>query len=465
MSRPPRIVLVTLLLAGLLAGGTGCRTLRPDPAVTERFVPLYDKGEVRSQLQRARRIEERTEGVEQAVARAAVTLWKALEALYAAPPEAPADARAREAAIVSAYLRQVEAASRAAEVVEPDPPGTDPPRTEVELMFVDYYNAAMTAQEEGRFGDALTVVESLNEEMEGAGIPMLRASSLMLRTGLFHLALGQYDEARAAFARVQELREEGNEQAERARLLQEEIDLLLTLPAGRERDDLAVGWALLELGEMDRAGDLARQVQERTEDLDLQREASFLLAAAQRAQSTWIEELADRARVDITDGAPFEIALQSARALDGGPEPAPSRAREIRAAVEEAEAAQTAMVAASLQEQWAAARDEAQALVAAEQLRAAVALYERFAGTELEEQARAEQARTADILVREERRRAGDLFVAAQKEGDATRRRALLEEAAEILQGLLDDFPDSGYADRVRRNLVAVEEALGTDPG
>ncbi len=467
--RRTRAAAAAAALAGVVVLTAGCRTVRP-PEGTVHHEPLYDRGEVRGELQRARRIAELAEGVERAVADAGVELWESFEALYAAPPQDPAAAREREAAIVSRYLRAVEAAARERPGEDPDPrPGEDPAegKTVVELQFEHYYRAVSRAQAEGRFTEAIAAAEALLDDIEAARGEGAAPSGTQLRLwiGLWQLATGDYAGARSSFEEVQALRDEGAELAERARLLVEELDLLQTLPPGPDRDDLARGWAMVEIGDLELAGALARTVQQRSGDADVQREASFLLAAVQRSQAAWIDDLERRARADIADGPPFEIALASAEALDGGVEPAPARAREVRAAVDEAEAGLAAMASATLAEQWSAAAEEARALVAAERFREAVALYDRFQGTELEERARGEQVRTADILVREERRRAGDLFVAAQSEADPARRTALLAEARAILAGLLEEFPDSSYTDRVRRNLEAVDEALGADPG
>jgi hypothetical protein len=96
----------------------------------------------------------------------------------------------------------------------------------------------------------------------------------------------------------------------------------------------------------------------------------------------------------------------------------------------------------------------------ADRFREAAAVFDDFAGTEWEQQAAEQAAVATETLVREERKRAGDLFVAAQRSADPVERRSLLESAQSILRSLLDDFPASGYADRVQRNLDAVERSL-----
>jgi tetratricopeptide (TPR) repeat protein len=261
MSHPPirLAAIATAAALGCLAlGSLGCRTVRPPVTTTdERFQPLYERSEVRSQLQRARRQHERAAGVERGVAHAAVELWEALEVLYAAPPDAAVDARQREADLIRHYLRAVEAASRKAESPDETSDPTEVGAT-VEVTFQQYFDALARAEAEGRYAEAITVAETLLEELEASGEPLLMTTRLRLGVGLWHLALGEYDEARAAFDAVQELRSEGDDLAERARLLVEELDLLQTLPPGDDRDALARGWALLETGNPEGAGALAR---------------------------------------------------------------------------------------------------------------------------------------------------------------------------------------------------------------
>ena len=98
--------------------------------------------------------------------------------------------------------------------------------------------------------------------------------------------------------------------------------------------------------------------------------------------------------------------------------------------------------------------------VAAAEYREALDLYAELEGTPVQATARREAAETADVLVKEERERAGRLFVEAKKKPDAAARIEGMLEVRTILAWLLDEFPDSSYADRVERNLQVVEEEL-----
>jgi hypothetical protein len=109
--------------------------------------------------------------------------------------------------------------------------------------------------------------------------------------------------------------------------------------------------------------------------------------------------------------------------------------------------------------------DEARAMVAGGRYRDAIGAYRKLDGSALQTTARQEARQAADSFVKEERDRAGRLFVAAKKLGDAEKRRAALSEVRTLLAGLLEEFPDSTYAARVSENLAAVERELGAAGG
>ena len=106
--------------------------------------------------------------------------------------------------------------------------------------------------------------------------------------------------------------------------------------------------------------------------------------------------------------------------------------------------------------------------VASAEYREALGLFAQLDGTPLQVTARREAAQTADVLVKEERERAGRLFVEAKKKPDTAARIEAMLEVRTILGWLRDEFPGSSYADRVERNLEVVEEelmGLGWMPG
>jgi len=410
----PRAAWLLLTVPLLLAAG--CRTVHavdPAPGVYE---PLFDRPQVQDNLRKARKEADQAEGVARDLAMAAVDLWVALDELVHQLPLPEELGRAREAQAVTEYLRRV---GRAARTAPPDRPLVFPAPV-IELEVADYLETARGAAAEGRYDEALVAADSLLTHLDEGGDGPL-AVELRYQTGLWRLALGDYDGARAAFSAVTETPGRMAAVGDRARLMNEEIDLLLMLPETPARDGLARGWALLETGAVADAGAIARQVSGAAVDPETAREAEALLAAVNRIEAV----------------AAAEAAATAA-----------------------AEAALAAETTAANEAQWAAALAESHALLTAERFREAAAVFDRFAGTELEARAAEQAATTADILVREERKRAGDLFVAAQKATDPAERRSLLESARAILASLLADYPGSSYADRVQRNLEAVERSL-----
>lgn len=103
---------------------------------------------------------------------------------------------------------------------------------------------------------------------------------------------------------------------------------------------------------------------------------------------------------------------------------------------------------------------DARELVVAGEYRAALKTYGKLDGTPLQSTARREAAEAAETLVREERDRAGEMFVAARKLRDPEEKRTALLEVKGILTGLLREFPESEYADRLAQYLATVEQEL-----
>jgi len=448
----------TVLLTGLLVLtsvlGAGCRTIHgPDPA-PGIYEPLYDRSLVRKQLTDAQRDASGSDGVQQGLARAAVDFWQALDDLHAQLPLPEELGRSREAAALADYLRRV---SRVGRTAPPDRPlEFHPPR--VELGVEDFVVAAEDAAGEGRYEDAIFAAETLLDDLQPLAPDGTLIAELRYKAGLWHLALGRLEDARGAFDQVVATPDRLDGITDRARVMGEEIDLLLMLPDTPARGALARGWALLEAGDEAAAAEIARSVIAAGGDAETAREAEFLASAVQRTRQQRWNGLEARGRADVDDGPPFEVARDSAVALAA--QGAASRSQAMLAAVEAAEAALSAAATAEVEAAWSEVVAESRELIAAERFRDAAALFDRFQGTEIEERARREAGEALDIHVREERKRAGDMFVASQRTSDVDERRALLEGARAILAALIAEFPGSEYSDRIQRNLTAVEEAL-----
>jgi len=111
-------------------------------------------------------------------------------------------------------------------------------------------------------------------------------------------------------------------------------------------------------------------------------------------------------------------------------------------------------------EQQSQVLDDARALVVSMDYRGALKRFAELEGTSLQATARLEAGRAADTLVKEERVRAGRLFVVARKKEKPEVRLAALTEVRLLLATLSAEFPASKYAKRVRDNLVSVDTAI-----
>lgn len=433
----------------------GCPIRQPVTTTAGQYEPMFADSEIQQHLDRARRDAEAAEGAQQRLARAAVELWESLEVLAGDENLAVQVGRSREAQAFGDYLRKVVRTSRTL----PGDVGAAPP-LDVTVEFEDFTSTVEDAARDQRFGEAIFAAEAVLAELEAVESDTSPRAELRFRLGLWHLAEGRYDQAVEVFQAVEADVARAEELGRRARVMREEIDLLQTLPASNLRDALARGWALLEEGAVDDAANLGEQVVMEASDEVLKREADMLCQAAARTRAGILEGLVKAAQKDVTDGPPYDVARQLADELREYRDPASAAQVEDAIAVEEKRLASAAT--GRLEEDWSEAEARVQELLTEESYEQAVAIYRRFEGTELEERAEEAAAKTVDMVVREERRRAGDLFVAGQKEADPGRRTALLEAARTILLELLEAYPASSYVDRVRNNLAAVEEALGS---
>ena len=439
-------VFVALLCAG------GCRHVRPVDPVEATYEPLLDRAEIRAGMTDSARTGEPNDGVGQSLLTLTHELYTKLAELQREGPLPAAKGRAREAEIFRAYLADLR---RALKEVGAE---AEPTVENVTVSVEGVLGSAERAAAAGRYEEAIGEAEALLERLPDDGTYASLAGHVRYSIGLWYLAKGEYAAARAAFGSLQPSQELAAELADQCHLMAEQIDLLLTLPPGPLRDRVALGWALLELGDEEGARAAADEVAAVAEHPDVKREASYLLSEIDLIQARRLDVLRREASADIADGVPFDRARECVEILRsrGGH----AAAAEVERAIGVAEAELASVIAVELDDAWERAMAEARDLVTQERFRDAAGLFERFAGTELEQRATEEAGRALDILVREERKRAGDQFVAAQQQDDPRRRRQLLESSSAILRGLAEEFPDSSYADRIRRNLAAVEEAL-----
>lgn len=198
------------------------------------------------------------------------------------------------------------------------------------------------------------------------------------------------------------------------------------------------------------------------EDEESMQAAAAELDALVGAATARADELMDRVDVLLAGEGPYDHAGALLADVEALPEAAVDDAELLRlrawyrSLTSEDGRAQADADHKALQGRLQSARD----LVAAGQYRDAVLGFRGLEGTPLQGQARQEARTAVDELVREERERAGRMFVAARKQQGEARGNAL-QEVRRLLQGLLDEFPDSGYAGRVADNLAAVDRELG----
>ncbi len=345
--------------------------------------------------------------------------------------------------------RRLRALARAAEgggspvVVEPAPP---PPTLAEASRLRDEGDVAAAVQL------GLEVLDGLND----AGVDAPRLAMVLgewaLEANEAGLAERLFREAGAAAESAADLVEQARvrEGVARATALGPDAAALAEAGALREGGDL--GGAALALDALIADG----------EDREVVARAEALRATVQEEAEELATERLDRSDALLAGPGPWDAVgdlLDGVEALpDGAWDIAEVRRLRGWYRSRAKEAGSVAVVAEEQRLQTLLA--DARAHVAAERYRDAVTAYRALDGSALQTQARDEARSAIDTLVKAERERAGKLFVSARKKPDATLKKQALEEIAGLLRGLLDEFPESTYAGRVRDNLTVVEKEL-----
>lgn len=349
-----------------------------------------------------------------------------------------------------ALLRAASAADEGL-IVDPDDPGLggddEPPLPDLVL--------AVRLYEDGDLLGALAEGYAVLDAMDEVGIDSMTLRLLLgtwaLESGDGVLAEEQFEIVAQSVGQEQRLVEEATSGLSAAR------ELIL----GPEAAALADARDALDRGELALADRLCADLVISDATPELIREAE-LLRDDVRLRATELAE-ASLARADdlLSGPGPYDLVTELLDEVRGLPDGTwdPDEERRLRAWHRGATAENDPVVEAdrqALDEALAEARD----LVASADYRDALEVFAELDGTPLQETARREAAAAAEVLVKEERERAGTLFVAARRKPDADSRVAAMQEVRQILVGLLSEFPESGYADRVRRNLDVVEKDL-----
>lgn len=95
----------------------------------------------------------------------------------------------------------------------------------------------------------------------------------------------------------------------------------------------------------------------------------------------------------------------------------------------------------------------------------AIQTFNQLFGTEYEQRARERVNELALTAAKNERRRAADIFVRSTKAGDIESQKTLLAESWQVLNDILQKYPEVEIADRVKGNIGTVEKRINdVDP-
>ena len=339
-------------------------------------------------------------------------------------------------------------------------------------------SAAMELHAQGRVDEALAVGLALLDQVMGLQLdsPSLRLllGEWAIEAGNGVLAEQQLTAALAAMATEGDVEQRISSQLRAAR----------SLAYGSDAVALAEAQALFEGGAWAAADEQLKQLFATAADEEVMRQGEALRDTINRQSVARVEAAMGRVdellaqdwpRVEVAAGVTEELDgdavlpmtpdLEIGSLLDGIetlPQdtwlPADVSSRRTSLAMRQAASSLEGQVV--LEREWQATLDEARTLVAANRYRDARALYATLEGTPHQAAARSEAGAAADALVKEERLRAGRLFVAARKVTLPEERATQLRAVRDLLSSLLADFPRSRYADRVADNLAAVEAEL-----
>lgn len=100
------------------------------------------------------------------------------------------------------------------------------------------------------------------------------------------------------------------------------------------------------------------------------------------------------------------------------------------------------------------------ALLAEKNYDQAIANFQDLLGTSWQDQARSGIEEASRLAAEEIRKQAAEIYVRAANTSDTENKKKLLHSSREMLQEILDKYPQSGLSDKVRRNLESIEREL-----
>jgi len=104
--------------------------------------------------------------------------------------------------------------------------------------------------------------------------------------------------------------------------------------------------------------------------------------------------------------------------------------------------------------------ERANELLESGQYEEAIVLFDQFKGTPYELEVETKKQLAKDRLAREQRVRAGQLFLKAKHSEDPELRKTYLTESYNLLKGTLDNYPENSYAEKIRKNLEDVRSEI-----
>jgi hypothetical protein len=111
---------------------------------------------------------------------------------------------------------------------------------------------------------------------------------------------------------------------------------------------------------------------------------------------------------------------------------------------------------AELTEHW----ESAVHLLDSQQFDAAILAFEAFNGTEYEKQAQLKIIEASNLAATQIRKDAASLFIRASKTGEFDKKKELLVASYNLLNEILDKYPQTDLRDKVNQNIAILEEQI-----
>ncbi len=290
-----------------------------------------------------------------------------------------------------------------------------------------------------------------------------REFRLMQLLGDLNFGLGVYDAARDRYEEIMRIYKALGEKNEWAR------QQLAALKVGDQQGDEVKAYAALLMSYLaynpDRDG---FKVVEQAEKFvatypysPVSSSADYIVEESRKLAEQWFSGL--MARVDALEKEKkFQEALLLIERIPRDILPL-EKQEELKAKTDELTTAESIAIETerlvkeqALQENW----NTAMTRLEAREYDKAIEAFRQLLGTSYDAKARARIDEAARLAAQEDRQRAAELFVRANRTHDRQSRIKLLLASRNLLQGILVKYPQSELVDKVKRNLARIEEEL-----